>query len=170
DVYHRLCRRGAQPGQRRAQRSLGPVQAVPPARPGQRGRAAAGGLIFRGRASLSTKRGFALLTHAWVLWSIRATGRALRPAVPERWAYSSAGEHLVDIEGVTSSILVTPTISLEDFARWRWEYSSAGEHSLHTRRVTSSILVTPTIFFFPDSGSDRDKAQAIGARRSFLYY
>ena len=37
------------------------------------------------------------------------------PTIPERWAYSSAGEHLVDIEGVTSSILVTPTISLEDF-------------------------------------------------------
>ena len=30
---------------------------------------------------------------------------------PERWAYSSAGEHYVDIVGVTSSILVTPTIS-----------------------------------------------------------
>ena len=27
------------------------------------------------------------------------------------WDYSSAGEHLVDIEGVTSSILVSPTIS-----------------------------------------------------------
>lgn len=26
------------------------------------------------------------------------------------WACSSVGEHLVDIEGVTSSILVTPTI------------------------------------------------------------
>ena len=26
------------------------------------------------------------------------------------WDYSSAGEHLVDIEGVTSSILVSPTI------------------------------------------------------------
>ena len=26
------------------------------------------------------------------------------------WAYSSAGERLVDIEEVTSSILVTPTI------------------------------------------------------------
>src|SRR5690606_11774501 len=30
---------------------------------------------------------------------------------PERWACSSAGEHYVDIVGVTSSILVTPTIS-----------------------------------------------------------
>ena len=28
------------------------------------------------------------------------------------WDYSSAGEHLVDIEGVTSSILVSPTISM----------------------------------------------------------
>lgn len=27
-----------------------------------------------------------------------------------KWAYSSAGERLVDIEEVTSSILVTPTI------------------------------------------------------------
>jgi hypothetical protein len=26
------------------------------------------------------------------------------------WAYSSAGEHCIDIAGVTSSILVTPTI------------------------------------------------------------
>ena len=29
---------------------------------------------------------------------------------PERWAYSSAGEHYVDIVGVTGSIPVTPTI------------------------------------------------------------
>jgi hypothetical protein len=29
---------------------------------------------------------------------------------PHEWAYSSAGEHCIDIAGVTSSILVTPTI------------------------------------------------------------
>ena len=33
-----------------------------------------------------------------------------RTGLPAEWACSSVGEHLVDIEGVTSSILVTPTI------------------------------------------------------------
>ena len=33
------------------------------------------------------------------------------------WAYSSAGEHFVDIEGVTGSIPVTPTISLKRFLK-----------------------------------------------------
>ena len=32
------------------------------------------------------------------------------PALADGWAYSSAGEHFVDIEGVTGSIPVTPTI------------------------------------------------------------
>ena len=41
------------------------------------------------------------------------------------WGCSSAGEHFVDIEGVTGSIPVTPTISLQEIfeaARhvWRW--------------------------------------------------
>lgn len=31
-------------------------------------------------------------------------------ALSDGWAYSSAGEHFVDIEGVTGSIPVTPTI------------------------------------------------------------
>lgn len=43
-----------------------------------------------------------LLTRAPVLWSMRRIG----------WACSSAGEHYVDIVGVTSSILVTPTATL----------------------------------------------------------
>ena len=88
---------------------------------------------------------------------------------PERWAYSSAGEHYVDIVGVTSSILVTPTISphasrfpgLGDFRASGWTrsakrvrvraqtmgrvHSSAGEHYLHTVGVTGSIPVAPTI-------------------------
>jgi hypothetical protein len=33
-------------------------------------------------------------------------------AMPHKWGCSSAGEHFVDIEGVTGSIPVTPTISL----------------------------------------------------------
>ena len=32
---------------------------------------------------------------------------------PIGWAYSSAGEHYVDIVGVTGSIPVTPTIQLQ---------------------------------------------------------
>ena len=33
------------------------------------------------------------------------------------WGCSSAGEHFVDIEGVTGSIPVTPTISLKGFLK-----------------------------------------------------
>ena len=32
------------------------------------------------------------------------------------WDYSSAGEHFVDIEGVTGSIPVSPTINFKDLA------------------------------------------------------
>ena len=39
-------------------------------------------------------------------------GRSFRSG----WAYSSAGEHFVDIEGVTGSIPVTPTIFFKDLA------------------------------------------------------
>ena len=35
------------------------------------------------------------------------------------WGCSSAGEHFVDIEGVTGSIPVTPTISSKIFLRQR---------------------------------------------------
>ena len=34
-----------------------------------------------------------------------------------KWACSSAGEHYVDIVGVTSSILVTPTIPFNSLAK-----------------------------------------------------
>ena len=42
------------------------------------------------------------------LFRLRDTGRAGQ----RQWAISSAVEHLVDIEGVTSSILVSPTTFL----------------------------------------------------------
>ena len=35
------------------------------------------------------------------------------------WGCSSAGEHFVDIEGVTGSIPVTPTISFKRFLKQR---------------------------------------------------
>src|SRR5690606_3032380 len=83
----------------------------------------------------------------------RGTGRRRRRAC-KRWACSSAGEHYVDIVGVTSSILVTPTISSSRTARVRGfagrmvrVHSSAGEHYLHTVGVTGSIPVAPTILF-----------------------
>ena len=38
-------------------------------------------------------------------------GTLFRPGSKVLWAYSSAGEHFVDIEGVTGSIPVTPTIN-----------------------------------------------------------
>jgi hypothetical protein len=67
-----------------------------------------------------------------------------------RWVYSSAGEHYLDMVGVTGSIPVTPTISLgsvppNDGGALEWVCSSAGEHRLHTAGVTGSIPVTPTI-------------------------
>ena len=36
------------------------------------------------------------------------------------WGCSSAGEHFVDIEGVTGSIPVTPTISSKRFLKQRF--------------------------------------------------
>jgi len=41
----------------------------------------------------------------------RAATEWRRRAVAERWVYSSAGEHYLDMVGVTGSIPVTPTIS-----------------------------------------------------------
>jgi hypothetical protein len=40
------------------------------------------------------------------------------------WGCSSAGEHFVDIEGVTGSIPVTPTISSKIFLKQRVSFDS----------------------------------------------
>ena len=40
------------------------------------------------------------------------------------WGCSSAGEHFVDIEGVTGSIPVTPTISSKRFLRQRLSFDA----------------------------------------------
>ena len=45
DVHHRLCRRGAEPGFEGAEGRQGAVQALPPARPRQRGREDAAGRL-----------------------------------------------------------------------------------------------------------------------------
>ena len=40
------------------------------------------------------------------------------------WGCSSAGEHFVDIEGVTGSIPVTPTISSKRFLKQRVRFDA----------------------------------------------
>jgi hypothetical protein len=40
------------------------------------------------------------------------------------WGCSSAGEHFVDIEGVTGSIPVTPTISSKRFLKQRLSFDA----------------------------------------------
>ena len=40
------------------------------------------------------------------------------------WGCSSAGEHFVDIEGVTGSIPVTPTISSRRFLKQRLSFDA----------------------------------------------
>ena len=40
------------------------------------------------------------------------------------WGCSSAGEHFVDIEGVTGSIPVTPTISYKRFFKQRLNFDA----------------------------------------------
>ena len=86
------------PDSQRAQGCQGPVQALPPARPRQRGREAARRLTRPARG---------LHVPARCAWYI-----ALAPLVHARrpGARSSAGEHYVDIVGVTGSIPVAPTI------------------------------------------------------------
>ena len=42
------------------------------------------------------------------------------------WGCSSAGEHFVDIEGVTGSIPVTPTISSKRFLRQHLSFDAEG--------------------------------------------
>ena len=58
-----------------------------------------------GRFRATGKPSFPLLTGPAIMWCIRRHGRVC----------SSAGEHYVDIVGVTGSIPVTPTIQGPDF-------------------------------------------------------
>jgi hypothetical protein len=53
-------------------------------------------------------------TDFWSIRPVRLGGRN------ERWVYSSAGEHYLDMVGVTGSIPVTPTISLNSHAELAW--------------------------------------------------
>ena len=46
---------------------------------------------------------------------------------PHEWAYSSAGEHYIDIVGVTGSIPVTPTIRFKDLAGKRQAAKSSSK-------------------------------------------
>ena len=75
----------------------GAVQAVPPARPRQRGAEDAGGLIGSGTGRSAACRCRRRADIGWHPYKDRAR--------------SSAGEHYVDIVGVTGSIPVAPTIS-----------------------------------------------------------
>ena len=83
---------------------------------------------------------------------------------PERWAYSSAGEHYVDIVGVTSSILVTPTISFRPPSRRSG--SIAQRESIRFTREGSqvqSLLLPPFPSFSIRDGLQTGKTCASGA-------
>ena len=47
---------------------------------------------------------------------LHSDAREAKHPAPDGWAISSAGEHFVDIEGVTGSIPVSPTINFKDLA------------------------------------------------------
>jgi hypothetical protein len=53
-----------------------------------------------------------------------ATGWPVRP-FDQRWVYSSAGEHYLDMVGVTGSIPVTPTISTQGI-EFPWIFTGRG--------------------------------------------
>ena len=89
----------------------GPVQAVPPQGSRQRGREAAGRLSCCGGSRGLKQPGTGLLYGA------RRRGVPVRGGLG--WAVSSAGEHYVDIVGVTGSIPVPPTISTIGKVHWR---------------------------------------------------
>ena len=81
---------------RRAQARQGAVQAGPSARPRQRGAEDAGGLSLRRRRSQPA--------------ACLACSPSRYRATPSDRARSSAGEHYLDMVGVTGSIPVAPTI------------------------------------------------------------
>src|SRR5262249_11627944 len=89
DVHHWICGRGAKSRKQRAEECQGAVQALSSQGPCQRDRADARGL--------------------------NACAATTQPIYdqPSIWARSSAGEHYLDMVGVTGSIPVAPTIRFE---------------------------------------------------------
>src|SRR5262249_42112440 len=100
-----------QPRFAHAQGRQGPVQAVPPARPRQRGPEDAGRI--RGGPACAGRGPAQSISLACL-----AQPERIRGSYPTNlfWARSSAGEHYVDIVGVAGSIPAAPTISGPDFA------------------------------------------------------
>jgi hypothetical protein len=56
------------------------------------------------------------------------------------WGCSSAGEHFVDIEGVTGSIPVTPTISYKRFLKQSVSFGDGAPHHKIRWRAFEGIL------------------------------
>ena len=116
DVHHRLRGRSAQPGFEGAEGCQGAVEALPSARSRQRGREDAAGRLSDRPFSPQDATGEQRPAEPAIdapeqMWCMRGVG----------WACSSAGEHYVDIVGVTGSIPVTPTIQTTEKLKHFWQ-------------------------------------------------
>ena len=77
------------------------------------------------------------------------------------WGCSSAGEHFVDIEGVTGSIPVTPTISYKIFLKQSVSFGAFLLSGLHVLISSNIVFMSNSCRHSVDTASKVNSASAL---------